>query len=105
MGGKTLIPTSGKSKAQSSLTAGSPGQGEKVRVERGGLRNGRDEHGVEAAPSVLRGQREGNFSYSYPLLPLARRWENSSCGQSFSGNFKMHEMQFPAQKIFAGLNA
>lgn len=80
-------------------------RGESQSGERGGLRNGWDEHGVEAAPLVLRGQREGNFSYSYPLLPLARRWENSSCGQSFSGNFKMHEMQFPAQKIFAGLNA
>lgn len=40
-------------------------RGESQSGERGGLQNGRDEHGVEAAPSVLRGQREGNFSYSY----------------------------------------
>lgn len=60
---------------------------------------------MEGTPSVLRGQVEGNFSYSYPLLPFARRWENSFCGQSFAGNFKMHEVHLPAQKIFTGLNA
>lgn len=36
-------------------------RGESQSGERGGLQNGRDERGVEAAPAVLRGQREGEL--------------------------------------------
>lgn len=86
------------------------------RSERKGWEEGRatqkrrDKESKEGTPSVLCGRTKGVSLICTLLNPVPGSCENSSCDQSFSGSFKMHEMgfsserSFPAQEIRVGLN-
>lgn len=73
-------------------------RGESQSGEWGGLRNGRDEHGVEAVPSVLRGQREGNFSYSILFYPLPGGGKIPLAVSHFQGILRCMKCSFQPRK-------